>query len=1558
MAKMIRSLKEGADCVAKLSVTHQYQKKGKDMIKEKLKKLGCFVLAASMLLCNQMPVFADNLLGHITIKSDQTVNLQECNNVNLKLTVSIGSKDVTFTNGDSFEAAAGSDNAKALGAIKYYTDNAANDSDFVSHFSVDSTKSSENNAVIFKLLANESDSISPLDMSTVTSGSNYYLGTGTNLNNFEKSFCIKKTGSTYRFYFGSAAVLNSFLVKDKAYYVDENSNVQPVSQYTDTFDFNDISAEITEDSPYPNVSMKFVSTMPSSYDMSGLKYDVVFRASGNKVVFAFPSVTYVEDIKNSLINVNDYDLTYYSDTDVTPTEAGSLKAGSILKKNVSYLISNFNTGSEVASTNKKYNRDNIAFYDADTNGCLETTGKKLSSGTPVASTFTPKKTYKVVSVKREMLGDFDYCYTVMLKHEHVETTATNKVADPTCTAKGVNELITTCSDCGDEVRHEIQYVNALGHNAGTPTKENVIPSTCTEGGSYQEITRCTRCNEILKSELKTTPALGHNFGAWTKVDNVTADVIDNALNKALFDGQAVPASLEKRACATCGGYELIPDEIHEHSNYVTINENVIDATCSSEGGYDVVTRCGTCNEEISRTHIVTEKIAHTPAKSVIENEVKATCTADGSYDEVVKCSVCGEELSRTARTTKALGHVNETTVKENVVNPSCETEGGYDEVIYCERDEDGCNHSKLSSTHVTVPATGHVNKSARVDKVKEPTCTENGLYKAVVFCTDCNKDLTSKDIVIPATGHTAGEITVENNVAPTCTTGGSYDEVVRCTTCNDVISRNAVKVAALGHAAGEPVIENMVKPTEKKEGGYDVVVYCTRDDHGCGHKELSRKHVVLDKLEHKHVAGTPVIENKTAATCDTNGGYDINVYCTDCKKLISSTHETVPALGHNYELTKTVDATCTKDGYNLYTCKNDASHTKKDVIKATGHNYIHQTDSYSAPTCTADGKYREFDQCADCGDVKNEKWHTVEALGHTFGAWTEITDKAQLTKELFADAVNASELNFADLREYDHVYRSNCARNDGYKLRVDKHEHSDLVTVKENVVDATCTKTGSFDEVVKCGVCGDVVSRDKITVSAKGHIAGEPVVENMVEPTEKKEGSYDIVVYCTRDEDGCNHSEISRKHVVLDKLEHKHTAGAPVIKHVTEPTCTNSGTYYANIYCTDCGELLDYTVINLPGLGHMYPQDEWIKVSSSHITKDFFDKAENAKELEKKTPFESIDKKHDLVYTVKCYRCDSYVVKVIKHVHTAGAPVISETKKATCTEKGMITSTTSCTKCRKTLESTTIEIPALGHIAGEPVIENKVDPTTEKEGGYDIVVYCTREHNGCGHKELSRKHVVIDKLKHEHTVGEPVIEVVKAATCENKGSVKVTVSCTDCGEVLSSVTKDIPALGHNYELTKTVDATCTENGYVLYTCKNDAEHTEKTVVKATGHEYSDPVVENKNDLKHDEVIYCAKCGEELSRKTVIDAQPETKPDAVLPETKPKEAAPAETVETPVETVVETPATEQASETDTETAALVTNDTSDTMTYTYVMLLGAAAVCATAVLRRKKTDIEE
>lgn len=477
--------------------------------------------------------------------------------------------------------------------------------------------------------------------------------------------------------------------------------------------------------------------------------------------------------------------------------------------------------------------------------------------------------------------------------------------------------------------------------------------------------------------------------------------------------------------------------------------------------------------------------AHEDVTTTTEPVLDATCTTKGAYIEIKTCADCGEELSRTAHTTKALGHVKGTAVKENVVNPACETEGSYDEVIYCERDENGCNHSKLSSTHVTVPATGHLHQATRIEKTKEPTCTEKGLYKSVTYCTDCNKVLDTKDIEIPATGHTAGEVQKENVKDATCENKGGYDDVTRCTKCNAIISKNAVKTEALGHIAGEPVIENKADPTTKKEGGYDIVVYCTRDEHGCGHKELSRKHVVMDKLKHEHTAGEPVIEVVKAATCEDKGSVKVTVSCTDCGEVLSSVTKDIPALGHNYEFTKTVAATCTKDGYNLYTCKNDASHTKKDVIKASGHKYTHKTDSYTEPTCTENGKYREYDECVNCGDVVNEEWKSVDALGHE---------------------------------------------------------------------------------------------------------AGEPIIENKVDPTTEKEGGYDIVVYCTRKHNGCGKSEISRKHIILDKLKHEHTVGKPVVENKIDATCTKGGSYDVNVYCTDCNKLLNSTHETTEALGHEYSE--------------------------------------------------------------------------------------------------------------------------------------------------------------------------------------------------------------------------------------------------------------------------------------------------------------------------------------------------------------------------------
>lgn len=72
---------------------------------------------------------------------------------------------------------------------------------------------------------------------------------------------------------------------------------------------------------------------------------------------------------------------------------------------------------------------------------------------------------------------------------------------------------------------------------------------------------------------------------------------------------------------------------------------------------------------------------HTAGEPTQENVVPATCTTDGSYDEVIKCTKCGEVISTTHKTTPALGHKWKAT---KVVAPTYESQG-YTEYV-CEND--------------------------------------------------------------------------------------------------------------------------------------------------------------------------------------------------------------------------------------------------------------------------------------------------------------------------------------------------------------------------------------------------------------------------------------------------------------------------------------------------------------------------------------------------------------------------------------------------------------------------------------------------------------------------------------------------------------------------------------------------------------------------------------------------------------------------------------------------------------------------------------------------------
>ncbi len=224
---------------------------------------------------------------------------------------------------------------------------------------------------------------------------------------------------------------------------------------------------------------------------------------------------------------------------------------------------------------------------------------------------------------------------------------------------------------------------------------------------------------------------------------------------------------EARTCEFC---DATDGEKREHNPGNPVKENIIPATCISEGSYDSVVYCTACGEKISSEAMVSEKKSHIPGISVIENEQASTCYAEGSYDIVVYCSVdgCGIEMSRNTVLVNMIKHTPAEAVKEKIVSASCNEAGSYDSVVYCS--VEGCK-IELSREAMVEDALGHTdinpkdskcdrcdvnlctNHNTVIDPAKAPTCTEPG-YTEGSHCSICNMVIKAQE-TIPA-AHTYG----------------------------------------------------------------------------------------------------------------------------------------------------------------------------------------------------------------------------------------------------------------------------------------------------------------------------------------------------------------------------------------------------------------------------------------------------------------------------------------------------------------------------------------------------------------------------------------------------------------------------------------------------------------------------------------------------------------------------------------------------------------------------------------------------------------------------------
>ena len=464
---------------------------------------------------------------------------------------------------------------------------------------------------------------------------------------------------------------------------------------------------------------------------------------------------------------------------------------------------------------------------------------------------------------------------------------------------------------------------------------------------------------------------------------------------------------------------------------------------------------------------------------------------------------------------------------------------------------------------------------------------------------------------------------------------------------------------------------------------------------------------------------------------------------------------------------------------------------------------------------------------------------------------------------------------------YCTVCRKEISRTEKY---IEATGHTAGEAVIENEIAATCSHEGSYEEVVYCQVCQVELSRTRQTIKKLEHTPGEAVKENEVAATCQADGSYEEVVYCQV----CK-EELSRTSQTIKKLVH--TPGEAVKENEIAATCTENGSYDEVVRCTSCNSVISSETTIIPATGHSYDVGVVTKKATcteagqmtyicSKCGAQTYEDIQASGHTEVKDPAVAATcEESGLTEGSHCSVCGTVIVaqtEIQALGHTAGESVIENATEAACTKGGSYEEVVYCTVCRKEISRTQKDTEAAGHTPGEVVIENEIAATCSHEGSYEEVVYC----QVCK-EELSRTSQTIKKL--EHTPGEAVKENETAATCTEGGSYDLVVRCSVCATVLSIETVELQPLGHNYE-----DGECTrcfekdpEAGQVPETPEepdtpdDPDEPDEPDTPTEHSHTPAEPVKENEvaatcNEAgSYDLVTYCDECGEKLSVETVV-----------------------------------------------------------------------------------------
>ena len=237
---------------------------------------------------------------------------------------------------------------------------------------------------------------------------------------------------------------------------------------------------------------------------------------------------------------------------------------------------------------------------------------------------------------------------------------------------------------------------------------------------------------------------------------------------------------------------------------------------------------------------------------------------------------------------------------------------------------------------------------------------------------------------------------------------------------------------------------------------------------------------------------------------------------------------------HDYEITVETEATCTRGGSQVKTCK-ICGYNYIELVEPLGHDY---QCVVTPPTCTERGYATHT--CSRCQDSYIDNY--TNPTGHIYGEWiidTQATCQQEGSKHRLCTVCNHRDVD--SIPKTDHDY-----------------------TVE--VVPPTCTEKGYT--LYTCKTCG-TSHKDNYT-DATGHSYGEWIIDT--EATCQQEGSKNRV--CSK----CGKQEVD----TIPRTEHNYQ------DEIVAPTCTEKG--YTLHTCTICG--ISHKDTYVDAKGHAF--GEWI----------------------------------------------------------------------------------------------------------------------------------------------------------------------------------------------------------------------------------------------------------------------------------------------------------------------------------------------------------------------------